>query len=201
MISLFFAELFSFMFHPVVFSLMTPFFVVYRETYNEKYALKWAIFTALFIGLFIVTFGIGRVKGIFSDIDVSKRSERTKFYLILCPFILVYILLSFLFKGIFFPLLLIAVGMIFGLILYEVVTLKIKASMHVGIAVAWAITMGILYGPLVFMISCSIIPIVIWARLRLKRHSVSEIVAGGALGAVITFLSFFLGKVVYNVKV
>ncbi|MCL4353100.1 hypothetical protein M1615_01345 [Patescibacteria group bacterium] len=98
------ARFISYIFHPVLFFLIMPFFVVYRQTASSLYALKWMSFSSVFIlfGVMIILFET--VEGKFSDFDISNKVERSKFYLILSVLGLSYFALSLFIRGIFFPL-------------------------------------------------------------------------------------------------
>lgn len=188
------AELMSFLLHPVLFLLLMPFLVMYRHTSDGLYALKWLIFSSIFIFLGITLFFIGRVRGTFSDIDLSRKKEREVFYMIAWFLAILYLLVAVFFKGIFFPLSLAALGIVAGLTIFEVVTYKVKASIHVGAVCAWVVTLGLLYGLKAFLIASVLVFLVAWSRLVLKRHTLEEVIIGGFLGSAVTFLTFLIGR-------
>jgi membrane-associated phospholipid phosphatase len=47
---------------------------------------------------------------------------------------------------------------------------------------------GVLYGPLVALLLCPLIPVVGAARLKLRRHTLSQVIAGGVVGGAITLV-------------
>lgn len=188
------AELISFLFNPILFLFIMPFMVVYRQTTDGLYATKWFLFTAIFTVLGILLFLIGRVRGTFSDFNLSKKKERRIVYTLAWFLSLSYLFIAILFKGIFFPLSIAAIGIVLGLLVFEVVTYKVKASIHVGAACAFVVSFGLLYGASIFFITVWTLPLVAWSRLYLKRHTLKEIVAGAFLGSAITLLTFYFGK-------
>lgn len=190
----FWAKLLSYIFNPIIFFVLMPYLVVYKQTGNSLYALKWGAFSILFVvfGLLIVV--IGRKRGHFSDFDLSKREERSKFYLLLWPLLIVYVISSIFFKGILFPLSIISVGIVVGLLIYEFINTKIKASIHVGVAVAFVVGIGILYGWQYFILTAWIVPVVAWSRMILKRHTILEVITGGILGILTTCITILIGK-------
>lgn len=192
------AKLVSFLFHPVLFFLVMPFFVEYRLTDSKLYAFKWTIFSSIFIflGIFLVFLGI--LKGIFSDFDVSKRQERYRFYGILLILALIYFFITIAFKGILFPLTVISFGIIVGVVVFDIVNHFTKASVHMAVASAFVLSMGILFSYKVLFILIWIIPVVAWARVKIKEHTLIEIIAGTFLGIGVTLFTVIIGKYLYS---
>lgn len=192
------ARVISFLFHPIVFFLIMPFLVVYKQTGNSPYALKWQFFSLFFVILGILLLLVGRWRKIFSDFDLSQKNERTKFYFVMWLLAFSYLLIALLFKGMFFYLSLMASGIVFGIVLLAVVNHYVKASIHVAVACAFAITVFILFRNETPVSVFFIIPFMGWSRLVLKRHTIHEIISGGIIGTGITLLTFLLGKYVYT---
>ncbi len=115
-----FAKFISLVFHPVVLLLMLPYLVIYRQTASEMYALKWVVFSASFLLIGITLFLVERLRGVFSDSDISHQKERPKFYAIALILAFIYFTISILFKGIFFPISIIAFGIIIGLFFFYI---------------------------------------------------------------------------------
>lgn len=194
-----FAAFLSFLFNPVIFLLIMPYIFVYRQTENSLYAIKWGLFSSLFIIIGVFFIFLGKWRGMYSDFDLSQREEREKFYAIALLLSICYFGAALFFKGIVFPLSIVGLGIVLGVVAFSVVNLFVKASLHVGIACAFVITISILLKSSdVFIFSIWIIPLVIWARLVLKRHTLKEVVAGGFLGSIITLVTFFLGRFIYH---
>lgn len=194
-----FAEFVSTIFNPVVFVLLMPFFVVYRQTDSEWYALKWVVFTGAFVFVGLLFFLYGRMKGFYSDHDISIREQRHSLYLIAFIASVFYFLAAVFFKGIFFPLSIIALGVILGVIVFEIANFYIKASVHMAVVVGFVISLGLIYGPFAFLASFWIILMVAWSRLYLKRHTMEELLMGGLLGTFITIFTYMVGvQLFYN---
>lgn len=189
-----FAKLVSYIFHPVVFFFIMPFLVVYRQTANGTYALKWQVFTSSFIFVAILIVLLERWRGIFTDSDLSNKKEREKFYTLMWPLGFSYMAAAFFFKGIFFPLSIIAVGIVFGMLMFMLVTLFVRASIHTAVACGFVLSIGILFGQVAFLTVVWIPILVAWSRLVLTKHTLAEVIIGGALGVVITSLTFFVGR-------
>lgn len=192
------ASLISFIFHPVLLFLLMPFLIVYHDTGNSLYALKWGVYSAIFvvIGIFFILYG--KRRGVFSDFDLSNQQERKKFYIFITLLGALYLIIALYFKGIFFPMSIIVLGIMLGIALFEGVNYFLKASIHVGVAVAYTISLGFIYGLPLFLLSLPITPLVIWSRLTLKRHTPKEAFVGGILGIVVTLGTIFLAHVVYG---
>lgn len=187
------AQLISYAFHPVVFFLLMPFLVIYRQTGSGISALKWQIFSSAFIFLGVIIIFIEIMRGDFSDFDISKKQERLKFYTLVFMLGVLYILSAFYFKGMYFPLSIIAMGLAVGIIIFAFVNRFIKASVHICVATAFVITISILFGKMVLFVAIWIVPLLAWARLTLKQHTVPQMVVGGFLGILITFFTFLVG--------
>lgn len=195
----FLARILSYLFHPVVFFLVMPFLVVYRQTENSFYAVKWAIFSTIFIFLGFILFLLGRLKGTFSDHDISKKEERHKFYVILFFLAFIYLITALFFKGVLFPLSIIVFGLILGMIVFDFVDYYVKASVHIGVVAAFVVALSVLYGTKAFWATFWVVPIVFWARIKLEKHTAEEGVIGGLLGTGITILTFVIGKYLYSI--
>lgn len=188
------AEFLSLALHPVIFFLIMPFLIVYRYTENQMSAIKWELFSAFFVILAVGFVFFEKRRGVFSDYDLSKKEERYAFYRFLLIFGIIYIGVSLFFKGILFPMSLIALGIVVGLLIIEIVNRYKKASVHICVACAFATTMGLLYDVTFFLATFFIISILTWSRLVLKKHTISEIFTGGLLGVLITLLTFIVGR-------
>lgn len=185
------AEIVSLIFHPVLFLLIMPFIVIYKKTQDGMYALKWEMFSLVFVFAALTYFFWEKRRGGFSDFDISKRIERKKFYIFLLFLTCLYLLLSLFHKGLVFPMTIISFGIIFGIALFASVNYFIKASVHMGVACAYVITVTWFYGIYGFLLSFFILPLIVWSRLLLKRHTIKEIIVGGILGSFITLCTFW----------
>lgn len=194
------AQFISFMFHPVIFFLLMPFLVVYRQTSSGWYALKWQLFSSLFVFIAAAYFFWGKWRGYFSGFDIAKQQERYRFYLMMWIVVVSYLLAAVFFKGFFFPLSIIAGGIAFGLIVLDIITHHIKASNHMAAVCAFTLSVGLLYGMNALVFVLPIVPLIAWARLHLKRHTKGEIIIGALLGITITMITFIVGKLFYHPK-
>ncbi len=194
------ARFLSYLFHPVLFFLVMPFFVVYKQTDSGLYAAKWMFFSSIFIFIGIMLILFEMLRGDFSDFDISKKEQRTKFFIILFFLGVIYLAIAMYFKGIFFPLSFISLGIAFGVVLFALVNRLIKASIHVAVSSGFVVSMYLLFGEEMFLLTLWIVPVVGWARVLLKRHSIGEVISGGLLGTAITMVTFIVGEYFYNIR-
>lgn len=191
------AEIISYLFHPVLFFLLMPFFVVYRYTDSGLYALKWMVFSSIFIVLGILAIIVGRFRGKYSDFDLSKKEERATFFKVLLFLGFVYLCVAIFFKGFRYPMSIISLGIAIGILCFIIVNHYLKASIHVGVATAFVITSTFLYGKNAFLLLLPVLPVVMWSRFILKRHTPYEMVVGGLLGIIIPYITFVIARFFY----
>lgn len=190
------AYIISFVFHPVILSLLLPFIVIYDQFDSIRYGIKWTLFSGLFITLALFAFFFARPVDVLTDIDISTREKRPVFYAIALLFAVLFFGISVLLKGIFFPLSLISLGIIIGIVLFECVNFFLKASIHMAVSVAATITIGALYG-VYAGVACLLVPFAMaWSRLYLKKHTLSEVIVGSILGAAVTYLTIWISTVI-----
>jgi len=193
-IKFFSAEFFSSVFNPVVFLFLMPFLIVYRQTASVEYALKWQLFTSIFLMIGITFLLFGLHKRIFSDIDLTKREERKEFYKISLILSASYLVSSILFKGPIFYISFAAGGIAVGVFILSIINNYVKASVHLAVATAFVTTVGILYGPNTLIYLFWIIPLTLWARHYLKKHTVLDMVIGILVGLSITLGTLFIAR-------
>lgn len=188
------AEIVSLVFNPILFFIIMPFIVIYKKTGDSIYALKWEMFSFIFVIIFIAFFLWEKKNGSFSDFDITKRQERKKLYIFLLFLASMYLIVPLFHKGIAFPMTIISFGIVFGIAVFATANYFIKASVHMGIACAYVITITLFYGLEGFLFSFFIIPLIVWSRLVLKRHTKKEIIVGGVLGTFIILTTFLFAN-------
>lgn len=188
------ANFISIIFHPVVFAMLAPFLVLYHSTNNAVYGLEWAGFSFLFVFSAMLVLYLIRPKDFFKDFDISKREKRPLFYSISLFFALLYFSIAVFLKSILFPLSLVSLGIILGLVIFEFANQYIKVSVHAAVSSGFVITFGLLYGPMAFLLVFWIPFVVAWSRLVLHKHTRPELLSGSALGCVITLITFAVAE-------
>lgn len=191
------ARVISFLTNPIFVLFPIPYLLVYRFGYGHILALKWTFFTFLFSligGIFVIY----EVKNkVFSDMDVSKREQRPLLFTVSAGITIIYLVSLFIFRAP--PVLFITVwGIMLGILLASVVNTKIKASIHVGAITSAIITVIMLYNlPFLLLL---IIPVVGWARIKIKRHTVPEVFTGFFLGIALPILMYILLKYIQVIQ-
>jgi len=191
-----FARLLSTLFNPLILLLPVPYVVILHATHNVSLTWQWTFVTwlcMLAIGIFILY----KVKeGKFTNLDVSKRQQRPILFGFIGLVAFIYIILLIVLHG---PRVMVAItfGMLFGLILLDLINTKIKASIHVasvsGILLSFVILNGIAYAPLLLLI-----PFVAWSRVILHRHTIAETVIGACFGIFLTLIIYGMIEVIFQ---
>ena len=176
------SKLISNIFNPLT-SLLVYFVYFSYQHYDWQETLHrlWPIF--LIVALPVSIWILWNVKkGNYSNMDVSNRNQRKSLYVAIAVVMLVYLLVYYMMNRT------IDVVMLYLLILLFLMQISnyfIKSSMHTAFNVITAglffnqdITLGILW----FVIAA----IVGLTRVVLKRHTISEVLMGGFLAAIVS---------------
>lgn len=182
--------------HPATLILPTVFLIVYKSIGQYQAAFTWTFISFIFTGIVAAFVLYGVKKGFFSDVDVSIKKQR----IILYPFVVVITLLFigviYIFNG---PPLLIVAGILFvaALIILDLVNIRIKASIHVASISAMATGVYFLYGGVTSAVFL-LIPLVAWARIVEKRHTLPETIVGGVCGIGLTVIAIIVVQFIVN---
>lgn len=188
------AQLISVVFHPLVFALLLPFLIIYHGTKNILYGFEWMIFTSLFIFFTIAVLFYLRPLDLLKDFDISDQKKRPIFYTVSVIFAIAYFFIAVLFKGIFFSLSIVSLGVIVGLIIFVLVNVYIKVSIHMAVSTAYTITCFLLYGWYGLFLVFWIPPAIAWSRLVLKKHKPEEIIGGAVIGSFMPIITFAIAQ-------
>jgi membrane-associated phospholipid phosphatase len=125
-----------------------------------------------------------------SDLDMSVRSERETVFMTFVAFYLIGAGVLWLVHA---PPVLVAtmLGYFAATLVVGYITRYWKISTHALGITAPLVALSLLYGrqPLPFLV---LIPMVCWARVYLKAHTIAQVVAGAALATVSTTLFFYI---------
>ncbi len=192
------ADIVSTVFNPVVLLFPLPYLLVYKVSNDDGLSLKWFFFSSIFLLVTCLFVMIAVKRKIFTDIDVSKREQRPLLFLFVSIIAMVYL------SGLFFlqgpPILFFAItGILVGVIIFSLINLRIKASLHVASSSALIFILSILYGGN-FLFLLLLIPLIAWSRVKLKRHSLSEATVGGIFGVLITLCMYLVLKFVLQIN-
>ncbi|HEX7542474.1 MAG TPA: hypothetical protein VF385_00105 [Patescibacteria group bacterium] len=192
-----FAEIISFIFNPLIILIPMPFFLVFETTGNLFYSFQWTALTLIFMFLFLIFVLFGIKKGFFSDLDVSKRKQRTPLFLSGIILTLIYLCVLYYLRA---PTILLIGGtsIILALSVFELVNKFIKASVHIATLSAF-LTFFVLVEGWIYLPSFILIPLVAWSRIKTKNHSPREVAVGFSLGVLLTIFIFAIFKYIIHV--
>lgn len=182
--SLSLAKIISFVLNPLIVIVFLPFFLVYKSTHDVTVALHWTSYTMFFLLAIAGLVYFAVKKKIFTDMDVSRREQRPLLFAIAMLFGVTYLTSLVLLQA---PYLLIIVtcGILGGIVIVSIINQHIKASIHVATMTALALTVAIGYGGYFYFLIL-LIPLLAWARIKTKRHTVTEAITGGIVGSLLS---------------
>lgn len=186
------AHFISFVLNPVFLLLLVPFFILLKNGDDIVYASLWTAYTAIFLSAMTLFIAYCVKKKIFTNMDVSKRTQRPLLFLVSGVLAVFYLGGLFIFNG---PnaLVVITIGILIGIGLASIINTRLKASMHVATISALIFALAIIYNGW-YLATLFLIPLVAWARLRIKRHTLPETVVGGLLGILLSLCIYALAK-------
>lgn len=186
------AQIISNILNPIVLLFPAPYFLVLRTTNDSALAVRWAVFSWIFLLLISIIIIYCVRRGIFSDLDVSRREQRPLLFLLAAIVTFFYCFSIFVLSG---PrvLLFAALGILLSILFLSLINTRIKASIHVATVSALLFTLGLVYSG-VYLLLFLLIPIVGWARVKTKRHTVFEAIVGSILGSSLTLLLYSIGR-------
>jgi hypothetical protein len=184
------AQVISFLFNPVMMLVFLPLLLVYKTTGDVIFAMAWTVYTMIFLIAisFFVVYGVH--KKIFTDLDVSVRTQRPLLFIVGIIMTLVYLWGLFFLSG---PKILILVteGFLLGVLIMAIINTRLKISFHVSTVSSLLFTMAIVYQGYYYL-TLLLIPVVAWARLRIKRHTLPETVVGACFGILLSLGMYLL---------
>lgn len=190
------AQVLSFLFNPVMLLVFVPLLLVYKTTGDVIWALAWTGYTMIFLlaMTFFLIYGVH--KKIFTDLDVSKRTQRPLLFGVSLVMAVLYLGGLFMLNG---PriLLVVVLGIIISIVLVSLINTRIKMSIHVATISALLFAMAIVYQGYYYFLLL-LVPIVAWARLRIKRHTLPETIVGGIFGFLLSFGMYLFIKQVLH---
>ena len=184
------ARILSTVFNPFL-TALALYVILAHARATDTFSFWWLLFLSTFftsLGPMLYIFWLYATDRI-SDLDMSIREEREKVFGI---FVIFYLIGTFALWVTHAPTLLIAAmaGYTLATIIVQYITRYWKISTHaLGITAPLA-ALTLLYGrqPLPFLV---LIPMVCWARVYLKAHTVMQVIAGAALGTACVMFFFW----------
>jgi hypothetical protein len=182
-----FARWVSWIGHPLVFiSLSVAIIIVLRVANRAGLTLWVTLFVTVILPMAFLLFW-GARSGRWSDLDVSVRVERARFYPRAIPISAMAVIALWVLRAPAFALRG-ALVTLFLLVVAALVNFRIKLSLHALFAFYSAIIL-IMVNPVAGAIAFALAFLVFWSRLYLRRHDLLEMLVGtslGLLGGLIT---------------
>lgn len=175
--------------------LIPIFFIFIAIWHFEDRRPAWFIIPGIFLGImpFIIALVL-RKAGKISDLHISNLRQRRLFYQLTTLAILICIVVIYFYQA---PMIIICmmVGCILGLLVLAITAPYLKLSGHLAVLSGALLGLWYLYGNKIAF-SFILIPLLAWARLYRKRHTLIEIMLAIILGMVCMgiVLYFFLTK-------
>lgn len=165
--------------------------IAWHSTSSIVEALWWGLLTILFtIGLpfSFILWGVRRQR--FTDHHIRLREQRPLAIAVGIGSALVG--LGLLVKlGAPQELIALVVAMATGLIIALLITLFWKMSIHVASVAGAIVILVLVFGP-GFLILAPVVALVGWARVELRDHTLAQVTAGAAIGAIVAATVFDL---------
>lgn len=165
--------------------------VALHSTPTIATALGWSLLAVGFAVLLPFAYVLRGVRRRhLTDIHVRQREQRSPPLLVGIGSILVGLALLVI-LGAPRELVALVAAMMAGLLVTLVVTLAWKVSVHSAVASGAVVILALVFGP-AWLAMGLLAGLVGWARVKLGDHSVMQVVAGSALGAVVAAVVFTL---------
>jgi len=189
------ARFLSFIFNPIILLVTIPFFLLYKLYNDFVAAVLWTGYSFLFLLGMTVFLAIAVQRKIFTDMDVSKREQRPLLFLVSFVAGVLYIIGLLVWNG---PhlLIVISLGVMLGIVADSFINRRIKASIHVATVTALLFALALVYNGY-YLLTLLLIPLVGWARVKIKRHTLPETVVGGLLGILISLCVYGLNVILF----
>jgi hypothetical protein len=187
-----FAEIISLIFDPLVVLMPVPFFLVFEKTNNLARSLAWSGISTFFIFLYFILIVIGIRFGIFSDMDLSRREQRPIAFLVGIFLTISYLIILFLFHS---PGIL-QIGtfaLILGVIVIGIANRFTKVSWHLAVLSAFLTSIVLIEGWM-FLGGFILLPLLAWARIKTKNHTLLQTVLGSVMGILTTVIVYVIVK-------
>ncbi|MFC1954759.1 hypothetical protein ACFLVZ_02945 [Chloroflexota bacterium] len=184
------ANLTSNILNPFLISLVVILLFSFSSTHSTFEAFKWAFISMAvsILPIFLVVIYLVR-SGKLDTILTNARQQRTRIYLTSGFFtIMGYYTLSFLGA----PAVLVSgfAAVLSTALIFMLINLKWKISVHTGAMAASSIVLVMLYG-WIAAVAVALVPLTAWSRIELEHHSLAQAIGGALLAALIAAVIFY----------
>jgi hypothetical protein len=176
--------------------LSLPVFLVLGWRSGQTAGLLWAFLMLLIVtGIPLAYLLIGRKRGWVSDMELSHRAERPRFILVSLSSDVFALAALWLGNGPHLLRLIVLTYFCLAIVMFSISSFW-KISMHMAGVAGFSTALVFVFGApaLWFFLS---LPLVAWARLHRRKHTVPQLIAGALAGILVTTLVFcWLGTLI-----
>jgi membrane-associated phospholipid phosphatase len=186
-----FAELVSYIFHPLLIVIPTLVIAMIRLGSTLGQAIFWTVLSVVIVNLPMALLLFWGVRsGKYSDASVSIREQRTSIYAVGGTCLVILLAVLVIGKA---PVVIIAclISAVIATALGYWINRYTKLSLH-SAAMAGCTAVLLWTAPLIGVIMAVFAPLVGWARIRLKHHTPVQILIGWMVSMVCVFVVFQL---------
>ncbi|MDD3629210.1 MAG: hypothetical protein RBR58_00910 [Candidatus Humimicrobiaceae bacterium] len=185
-----FAKILSYIFDGTLISIPLIVIICLATVDNTAKALGWA-FLYLTFAMIIPSIYIHTLfrKKVINDLHIPDKEDRIKPLIITIVSNVAGLSILYVLKA---PLFLKAMSLIIIISTFVLGTITYfwKVSMHTAWITFIVVTFNVLFGKLMLLL-VPLIPIVGWARVRIKRHTVNQVISGSIISFLTSFLVYF----------
>jgi membrane-associated phospholipid phosphatase len=186
-----FAELVSYIFHPLLIVIPTLVIAMIRLGSTLGQAIFWTVLSVVIVNLPMALLLFWGVRsGKYSDASVSIREQRTSIYAVGGTCLVILLAVLVIGKA---PVVIIAclISAVIATALGYWINRYTKLSLH-SAAMAGCTAVLLWTAPLIGVIMAVFAPLVGWARIRLKHHTPVQILIGWMVSMICVFVVFQL---------
>ncbi len=157
---------------------------------NKIEAINWAFLCFLFgtVVPYLYIWFLYKKKKI-NDMHISEKEDRIKPLVVSCISYIIFFIILYVLEGPLFLKSIFAV-IIVSTIILTIVTYFWKICLQASGITFMVITFNILFGKWMLLM-IPLIPLIGWARVRIKKHTVGQVILGAGITAIITFLIYY----------
>lgn len=184
-----FAKIISYIFDGSFISIPILLVICLIVVENKLEAVGWA-FLCLLFGAVIPYLYIGFLykKKEIDNMHIPKKENRIKPMLLTCASYIVCFIILYVLDGPIFLKSIFAVSVVSTIIL-TIITYFWKISIHTSWITIIVITFNILLGRWMLLM-VPLIPVIGWARVRIKEHTVNQVIFGVGISTITTFFIY-----------
>jgi len=169
--------------------LSLPIFLALGYVSAQALGLLWALLMLVIVtGIPLAYLMIGRKRGWVSDMELSRREERPRFILISLSSDVLALVILWLGNGPQLLRLIVLTYFCLAIVMFSISSFW-KISMHMAGVGGFSTALVFVFGVPALWAFLSL-PLVAWARLHRRKHSIPQLVAGALAGVLVTVLVF-----------